>query len=774
MRQLSALLLALCLVACGGDSPTGGGAAPKASVATVSVSPATLSLVQDESAPLVATALDAKGSIVLGDSARWSSSAPQVASVTAAGVVTGVASGTATVTAMTQGRTGSAVITVSPPPVASIALSADSLKVVPGQAAQLTVVLRDRNAKVLTGRTVTWRSEAPAIASVSGSGLVTGLASGSTVVTATSEGRSATVQVNVGGGGYIATAGGVATSGDSAVRIVVPSGALPGATAITITPLTALATAPPGATAVRGSVYALGPDGLKFSSPATVIIRYDPRQLPRWVVPGDLALMRWDGSQWSRLTNLVVDTAAKTIRGRTPGFSTVGVYFLNPVVTLTPAPGRVNAQQRSVSLRADVSGEGRLPDAFQYTWTNTASNGNLTHASGNTVQYTAVTPILPAGDIDGVSVSVRGQFVPDGPFEDLGTAQTTIKSDLSLSLQILPVRSLLQYGQAVNVDVQVRDITGNQPYSGSPYLRYYWTASSSAGDFNLPTGRITLGKGTYSAYPTSRQSSVSPKGDKISVQVKLVTFSLIPTAVIGKFRLDSTDTDIGVADAFVQVIPQYQVQLTPPSAQLQAGQSVALTVVLQPAWAETEQLFFQYRNTASQGTMSVAQGAPVTQSSVTYTAAAKPTGGTDFVDVDVFAGTIGKVGTARAAISVEALSNTVQGTFQVSQPTALDPGRQCVAAYIAFPLVPGAVSYDMQATGFNDTFFWKTSISRTFTTPFPTHRPCSLQGDFTTGVAGNEFRFFLSSFAGPTSSIGGAVASFNSRFAGMQVKVVAR
>ncbi|MBC7894516.1 MAG: Ig-like domain-containing protein, partial [Cytophagaceae bacterium] len=656
----------------------------------------------------------------------------------------------------------------------SITLSSVSLHVVPGQAAQLTVALRDRNAYLLTGRTVTWRSEAPAFASVSGTGLVTGLASGSTVVTATSEGRSATVQVNVGGGGYIATTGGVATSGDSAVRIVVPSGALPAGTAITIAPSITPPTPAAGATAVRGSVYTFGPDGLRFTTPATVVIRYDARQLPRWVVPGDLVLMRWDGSQWSRLTNIVVDAAAKTISGRTPGFSTVGVYFLNPVVTLTPAPGRVNAQQRSVTLRADVSGEGRLPDAFQYTWTNTASHGVLTHTTANMVQYTAVTPILPGGDIDGVSVTMRGQFVPDGPFEDLGSAQTTIRSDLALTLQILPVRSLLQYGQAVNVDVQVRDITGNQPYSGSPYLRYYWTASSSAGSFNLPTGRITLGKGTYSAYPASRQLSVSPKGDKVSVQVKLVTFNLIPTAIVGKFRLDSMDTDIGVADAFVQVIPQYQVQLTPPSAQLQAGQSVSLKVVLQPTWAESEQLFFQFRNTGSQGTMSVAQGAPVTQSSVTYTAAAKPTGGTDFIDVDVFAGTIGKVGTARAAISVQARSDTVQGVFLVTPPVALDPGRQCVVAYIAFPLVPGAVSYDMKATGFNDTAFWKTSIQRTFTVPFPAYVPCSLSGFGGSGVTGSEFRFFLSAFAGPANSIGQAIASFNSRFAGMQVKVVAR
>src|SRR2546429_9513499 len=54
-------------------------------------------------------------------------------------------------------------VTVSPP-TATVAL---------GQTVQLTATLRDASGNVLTGRTVTWSSSNLAVATVSGSGLVT-------------------------------------------------------------------------------------------------------------------------------------------------------------------------------------------------------------------------------------------------------------------------------------------------------------------------------------------------------------------------------------------------------------------------------------------------------------------------------------------------------------------------------------------------------------------------------------------------------------------------
>ncbi len=769
MRSLLFLLCAATLAACGSDATR-----PTAVVTRVSVIPPALNMIQGEQTQLSAVAQDAQGNQLATDSVQWNSSAPNVVTVSSSGQVSAVGAGSATVIATIRGKTGESAITVVPPPVASVRITPDTVRLVSDQTRQLTAQVRARDGSVLTGRTVSWSSTSPAVATVSASGVVTGLATGSTLVMATSEGQSASALVEVGEGGFVRPTGGSVFSSDSVVRITVPAGAIATATAITIVRSTEALSVPSGTTPMRGTAFAFGPDGLQFSTPATVVMRYDPHRLPPWVRPADLVLQRWDGAAWSRLSNIVVDTVARTIRGRTPGFSTVGVFFLNPTVTLDPAPGHVNTQQRSVVLRAMVSGEGRNPDALRYEWSHTAANGTLTASSGNTVQYTALTPLLPAGDLDGVSVRMLGQFDAGGPYEMLGEARTTVRSDLQLSLQIEPVRSLVQYGQSAALGVVVRDASGGLPYSDSPYLRYYWTATSSAGEFSLPTGRITLGRGTYTAFPASRQAAVSPKGDKVTVRVRVVTFRREPLPISGRFSYDSTDTDLGEVEAFLQVIPQYQVQLTPASSQLRAGESVVLQATTQPAWAESEQLFYQFRLSGSQGALSVANGAPVTQRSVTYTAAASPSGGTDFVDVELFAGTIGRVGTARAAVSVEARSNVVRGSLQVSPPVGLDAGRQCITAYIAFPLVPGATTYDMHAYGFNDTAFWGTSIRRTFNTPLPAYSPCSLSGWGTSGVVGNEYRFYLTGFAGPANQIGSATATFNARFAGMQVDVTAR
>src|SRR5204862_8047129 len=67
-----------------------------------------------------------------------------------------------------------------------------------GSTVQLTATPKDANGNTLTGRVVTWQSSNSAIASVNGSGLVSGVAAGGPVtITATSEGRSGTSAITV-------------------------------------------------------------------------------------------------------------------------------------------------------------------------------------------------------------------------------------------------------------------------------------------------------------------------------------------------------------------------------------------------------------------------------------------------------------------------------------------------------------------------------------------------------------------------------------------------
>jgi len=162
-----------------------------APVATISVTLAPASLVVSRTAQATAVMRDAANNTLAGRTATWSSSVTNIATVSAAGLVTAVAPGTAT----NEGRTGTAALTVSAPAIASITFPADSIGVPLRARAQLTPVVRDELGAVVTGRTITYQSSATNLVSVSATGEVRSVLPGSATITATVEGKSGTVKV---------------------------------------------------------------------------------------------------------------------------------------------------------------------------------------------------------------------------------------------------------------------------------------------------------------------------------------------------------------------------------------------------------------------------------------------------------------------------------------------------------------------------------------------------------------------------------------------------
>ena len=100
----------LMLAACGGDSdsPT----APGEPVASVTISPATASLLLGEASEFTASAETANGQQVPEMTFTWTSSDMSVATVSAEGRVTAVGGGSATITAATEGKSRTADVTV--------------------------------------------------------------------------------------------------------------------------------------------------------------------------------------------------------------------------------------------------------------------------------------------------------------------------------------------------------------------------------------------------------------------------------------------------------------------------------------------------------------------------------------------------------------------------------------------------------------------------------------------------------------------------------------
>src|SRR2546426_3763 len=167
-------------------------------VASVTVNPASASVQVGQTVQLSATPRDANGNPLPGRTVTWASTNTTVATVNGQGLVTAKVVGSATITATSEGQSGSAAITVTAAPVATVTVSPAAAAIQPAQTMQLTAITKDANGNTLTGRTVTWVSNNNPAGTVSSSGLVTGVATGTALITATSEGKTGSAMIAVG------------------------------------------------------------------------------------------------------------------------------------------------------------------------------------------------------------------------------------------------------------------------------------------------------------------------------------------------------------------------------------------------------------------------------------------------------------------------------------------------------------------------------------------------------------------------------------------------
>lgn len=320
-RVASLSTLAALVVACGGGDPVSPPPPPPPPPApvTVAVTPATVTVVAGQSQQFTATVTNTTNPTV-----TWAASAGTIVASGLAATWTAPPAGTAaTVTATSvadPARSGSASVTISPPPpapVASVTLDRSVDTLVPQQQRQIVAVLRDGDGNVLTGRTIAWASTAATLASVSGTGLITGLVPGEATITATAEGKSGSVVVRVVQGGMISVAGGTLSSADGAVTLSIPAGAVAAASPVTITAVPAPTANP---LLAPGTAFEFGPSQT-FAQPVTMTIKYSPAQLPVGVAASTLRLHRLTGGVWVEVAGSSVDQAANTVTGQTSSFS---------------------------------------------------------------------------------------------------------------------------------------------------------------------------------------------------------------------------------------------------------------------------------------------------------------------------------------------------------------------------------------------------------------------------------------------------------------------
>ncbi|HEX2220170.1 MAG TPA: Ig-like domain-containing protein [Gemmatimonadales bacterium] len=165
------------------------------------------SVLTDSISAIRVTARDAYGNPVAGAVVRLSASGQGNTLVqppatgpdgAASGTFRSSSTGTRTITAEVGGVTLSqqATVAVQHPPVAEVVVTPGEAALLVGQTVAFTAGALDAAGDPVPGATITWSSSDPGVATVA-AGTVTAVSPGSATVTATSEGRSGTVQVTV-------------------------------------------------------------------------------------------------------------------------------------------------------------------------------------------------------------------------------------------------------------------------------------------------------------------------------------------------------------------------------------------------------------------------------------------------------------------------------------------------------------------------------------------------------------------------------------------------
>ena len=538
-------------------------------VVSVRVTPATVSLVVGASQSMTASAVDADGTALTGRAVTWSSSTPSVATISAQGVVTAVAAGTASVTATVEGKTATAIVTVTAVPVASVTVSPSNVSLTVGGTQPLTASAYDANGTTLTGRPVVWSSDTPAIASVSAQGLITAVAPGVAVITATVEGKTAAASVTVSAVpvATVAITPATATLLVGATQALSASATDANGTALTGRPVVWSSANPAIATvSALGVVTGMAPGTVNIvatvegkTATATITVSLVPVATVR-ILPGSASLLV---GQTQQLTATASDASGNALTGRVVAWSSA-----NPAVATISAQGLVTAVAAgSANMTALV--EGRSATMTVTVTTVPVSSVSVTPASasltaGGTQQFTASAfdaggtvltgrPVVWSSDTPAIaSVSAQGLVTAIAPGVAIITATVEGKiATASVTVSAVPVASVAISPSTVSVLVGA-----TQTFTASAYDA---------------SGTLLTGRSVSWSSATPSVGTISSSGVLTAVAAGTTTI----TATVEGRSATATVT--------VSPVPVAVVRVTPATLNLFVGASQALTASAEDA-----------------------------------------------------------------------------------------------------------------------------------------------------------------------------------------------
>jgi trimeric autotransporter adhesin len=551
---ISALVCAVVLLSCGGDSTGPGGNG------SVTVDPASASLALGASRTLTASV---NGHVVSGSSVFWNTENAQVATVSSAGVVTGIAIGVVRIAASVSGNSGFSTITVIPPSVDSVRVTGSSEPIKIGETVHFVALPLDATGHTLTGRTITWSSANASVATVDSTGLVTGVSVGPTTISATCEGQTGSaliaVVAAVPASITVAPASVPITTGQTSqltATVMDANGAVISGALVTwsvdhaniaIVSSTGLVTGQAqGAaivTATSGSVH--------FDVPVTVTL---PPANAVIVSPSSVALLV---TQQQQLTATVTDAGGNTLPGQTvtwtssdPTIATVGttglVFAILPgTATITGTSGTASGVSHVTVSLVPVRRVTVDPDALpflqgdpgtQLTVTLLDSAGGTLSPAGRPVTFssnnTSVALVNATGFVTPTGV---GQAVITATAVGTGlsaTSTVTVRQVPVASVTITPSLDTLIVGQQVQLAATTKDANGNT-LTGRAIA---WLGSDDNVAVVTSTGKVIASQTPGTMTVTATSEGITGTATIVVLQAPVATVAISPltqTVVVG-------------------------------------------------------------------------------------------------------------------------------------------------------------------------------------------------------------------------------------------------
>jgi hypothetical protein len=416
-------------------------------LASIVVTPSASSIAAGYSQQFMATGILSNGSRQNLTNVQWSSSANSVAIVSSAGVASGLAQGTTSITAISGSFTNSAVLTVTAPVLTSIAISPGSASIASGMSQQFAATgnYTDGSTQNLTNA-VNWNSDATTVATIAAGGLATGTGVGVVNVTATSGAFSASATLTVGPPVLVSLA------------ITAPSSSFALGTS---QQFTATGTYSDGSTQNLTNFAT-------WSTADSTIATVNAQGIVGSVAVGSTTVTAFSGSisgsasltvTPALLVSIAVTPALPAIpQGMTQQFAATGTFTDGSMQNIT-STAQWSSDTPAVATISNALSPGLATTAAQGTANITASVGSVSGSTTLSVTAAALISLAITPSAPSIALGTTQQFTATGTFTDGSTQDLT--GTAAWSSDTVSTATINSAGLASSVAIGAATVTAN-------------------------------------------------------------------------------------------------------------------------------------------------------------------------------------------------------------------------------------------------------------------------------------------------------------------------